>query len=116
MSLDERRAKFKANLWNRPNATEAKLGVPAPVVPDPAVSQRETSFDEPPERQSRNTSKEKPDSAGRPSIAPKKKSTNHKEDEDDRKLNTLERMYSAKKDRTTDVEEVWFAVSPLYIR
>ena len=27
VSLDERRAKFKANLWNRPNATEAKLGV-----------------------------------------------------------------------------------------
>jgi Uncharacterized alpha/beta hydrolase domain (DUF2235) len=27
VSLDEHRAKFKANLWNRPNATEAKLGV-----------------------------------------------------------------------------------------
>jgi len=25
--LDERRAKFKANLWNRPNQKEAKLGV-----------------------------------------------------------------------------------------
>ncbi|KAF8226438.1 hypothetical protein L208DRAFT_1301875 [Tricholoma matsutake] len=27
LSLDERRAKFKANLWNRPNTVEAKLGV-----------------------------------------------------------------------------------------
>ena len=27
VSLDEHRAKFKANLWNRPNAAEAKLGV-----------------------------------------------------------------------------------------
>ena len=26
VSLDERRAKFKANLWNRPKADEAKLG------------------------------------------------------------------------------------------
>lgn len=25
VSLDERRAKFKANLWNRPNKDEAKL-------------------------------------------------------------------------------------------
>jgi uncharacterized protein (DUF2235 family) len=34
VSLDERRAKFKANLWNRPNAAEAKLGVEGqkPVV------------------------------------------------------------------------------------
>ncbi|KAF5372302.1 hypothetical protein D9615_009237 [Tricholomella constricta] len=27
VSLDERRAKFKANLWNRPNEKESKLGV-----------------------------------------------------------------------------------------
>ena len=27
VSLDERRAKFKANLWNRPNPVEATLGV-----------------------------------------------------------------------------------------
>ncbi|KAG6908204.1 hypothetical protein DXG01_005793 [Tephrocybe rancida] len=27
IALDERRAKFKANLWNRPNPTEATLGV-----------------------------------------------------------------------------------------
>ncbi|KAG7090384.1 hypothetical protein E1B28_009503 [Marasmius oreades] len=27
VSLDERRAKFKANLWNRPNEAEAKLGL-----------------------------------------------------------------------------------------
>lgn len=27
IALDERRAKFKANLWNQPNAKEAKLGV-----------------------------------------------------------------------------------------
>jgi hypothetical protein len=33
-----------------------------------------------------------------------------KEDEGDRVLNTLERMYSAKNEQTTDIEEVWFAV------
>lgn len=27
LALDERRAKFKANLWNRPNETEATLGI-----------------------------------------------------------------------------------------
>lgn len=27
ISLDEHRAKFKANLWNRPNANESKLGI-----------------------------------------------------------------------------------------
>ncbi|KAG6822300.1 hypothetical protein H0H93_005947, partial [Arthromyces matolae] len=27
VALDERRAKFKANLWNRPNDTEATLGI-----------------------------------------------------------------------------------------
>jgi hypothetical protein len=27
VSLDERRAKFKANLWNRPNTVEVKLGI-----------------------------------------------------------------------------------------
>jgi hypothetical protein len=27
VALDERRAKFKANLWNRPNANEKDLGI-----------------------------------------------------------------------------------------
>ena len=27
VSLDERRAKFKANLWNRPNVVEENLGI-----------------------------------------------------------------------------------------
>ncbi|KAG6864997.1 hypothetical protein C0991_005732 [Blastosporella zonata] len=40
VSLDERRAKFKANLWNRPNAHEAALGVQGqkPEVPVVASS------------------------------------------------------------------------------
>jgi len=38
-----------------------------------------------------------------------------KEDEDDKKLNTLERLYSERGEEMTDIEEVWFAVGvPLY--
>ncbi|KAF8581738.1 hypothetical protein K439DRAFT_200070 [Ramaria rubella] len=35
LSLDERRAKFKANLWNRPTAAEAKLGTDSSTPPKP---------------------------------------------------------------------------------
>lgn len=39
-----------------------------------------------------------------------------KESDDDRKLNTLERMYSTASEQTTDIEEVWFAVSINFLR
>ena len=37
-----------------------------------------------------------------------------REDTEDRELNTLERIYSEKNERMTDVEEVWFAVRAIY--
>ena len=37
-----------------------------------------------------------------------------KEDTEDRELNTLERIYSEKNERMTDVEEVWFAVRVIF--
>lgn len=36
ISLDERRAKFKANLWNRPNATELNLSISDQAPKKPA--------------------------------------------------------------------------------
>jgi len=37
LSLDERRSKFKANLWNRPTKTEVNLGLPDPEPNSPNV-------------------------------------------------------------------------------
>ena len=37
VSLDERRAKFKANLFNRPTAWEAQLGVQPGEMPKPSI-------------------------------------------------------------------------------
>ncbi|KAJ3575741.1 hypothetical protein NP233_g902 [Leucocoprinus birnbaumii] len=42
ISLDERRAKFKANFWNRPNQGEAKLGVQANQAPQQPVQPPDT--------------------------------------------------------------------------
>ena len=38
-----------------------------------------------------------------------------REDTEDRELNTLERVYSEKNERMTDVEEVWFAVRGIFL-
>ncbi|KDR83173.1 hypothetical protein GALMADRAFT_221114 [Galerina marginata CBS 339.88] len=104
VSLDERRAKFKANLWNRPDEEELKLGT-SRAATSPAISptvsplKRPTTDDEQPLMN--NIGKK-----GKPS----KKVIPRKEDEDDRVLSTLERIYSEKHEKTTDVDEVWFAV------
>lgn len=102
VSLDERRAKFKANLWNRPTAEETQLG--ASLVPE--FPPKATSIDDPGLLQSKTGNGKY--TKYTPNL--KKAKTKHKEDEDDRKLNTLERKYSEKSERTTDIEEVWFAV------
>ncbi|KAG6812472.1 hypothetical protein H0H87_009783, partial [Tephrocybe sp. NHM501043] len=79
IALDERRVKFKANLWNQPNVHETTLGVEgqkpvAPVVSTPAASQRI-------------------------------RVANGKE----HSLRALEHKYSEASEHPTDVEEVWFA-------
>ncbi|KAF9461016.1 hypothetical protein BDZ94DRAFT_861028 [Collybia nuda] len=74
VSLDERRAKFKANLWNRPTVKEQTLGINGRMPGEPV-------------------------SDGPPKA---KKG-------DENSLRAMERKYSRKTDRETDVEEVWFA-------
>jgi len=106
VALDERRSKFKANLWNRPNDDEAKLGVQA----DTAQLPRPTSFDEP----AHNNKNGKRSPNGLSGIMDATnlfdgKKSRRKEDQDDKKLNTLERLYSEMGEKVTDIEEVWFA-------
>ena len=180
VSLDERRAKFKANLWNRPNAEETKLGsnakptttatatrAPSSAGPaaaaagDLAVHQSTMSFDDDPDssydakdsilRKGFTTTNVLPADILLPSLRSSaqkdrgadvkggdtlneksdqdKKNLNNlnghtksqkgrgfkKEDTGDRELNTLERLYSEKSERTTDIEEVWFAVRVIYL-
>jgi len=113
VALDERRAKFKANLWNRPNDQEVKLGLHAkghPLV-------REQSFDEPPHEDNRDRKNgyetRRTKSTGEfifGSSNKQKKKMVLKEDERDKELNVLERIYSEMSDKVTDIEEVWFAV------
>ena len=171
VSLDERRAKFKPNLWNLPNAEEAKLGSkpkststatasralssasPAAATggpaPGPAVHQNTASFDDDPDKlfdpqdllrkgfaptnilpidilppslhysakkdhgadvKGGDTSNGKSDKDHTKSQKGRKK-----EDSGDRALNTLERLYSEKDERMTDVEEVWFAVRSYFL-
>lgn len=101
VSLDERRAKFKTNLWNRPTKNEVKLGKKTHVVP----LEREETYDEDHKDIGHKIrSKSTGDIFTRPKIMMKK------EDEHDRELSHLERVYSESSDHTTDIEEVWFAV------
>lgn len=115
MSLDEHRAKFKANLWNRPNAEELKLGTDAAATSPAAPTDRQPSFDDP--RARPNPSHKA--SNGKyakytPNLKLPRTGSILKEDEGDRVLNTYEKMYSEKRERTTDIEEVWFAVCVLF--
>lgn len=106
VALDERRSKFKANLWNRPNDDEAKLGVQA----DTAQLPRPTSFDEP--VHNNKNGKRSPNGLSGIMDATNLfdgKKSRRKEDQDDKKLNTLERLYSEMGEKVTDIEEVWFA-------
>lgn len=91
VALDERRAKFKANLWNRPTSDEEQLGLQATTnqplrgSPIPFI-----------------------DSLRKDGT----KSSRNKEEEDERRLSNYEKMYSEKETRPTDIEEVWFSVRP----
>ncbi|KAJ7598621.1 hypothetical protein C8J56DRAFT_1039510 [Mycena floridula] len=111
LSLDERRAKFKANLWNRPQDDEASLGLPSapstpqsPVYSLPHMPTTASSLD------SRPTAE--------PSIAYNYyrylKKLSERSPEDERILSELEKKYSTRlsrhsdKRKKTDVLEVWF--------
>lgn len=112
VSLDERRAKFKANLWNRPTAQEAKLGINAAsssatgTIPAPAPILSPTAKD-------KNTPGGTTCSP-RPKDQQRKSTNRQKELQDEKVLTALEKTYSVKHDRPTDVEEVWFSVGHHY--
>ena len=115
VSLDERRAKFKTNLWNRPTKTEVKLGKESNIVP----LERAETYDDHPEDHKDMRHKIRSKSTG--DIFTRLTKTEmmmKKEDEHDRELSHLERMYSESSDNTTNIEEVWFAVgfSPLAVK
>ncbi|ESK92292.1 hypothetical protein Moror_4690 [Moniliophthora roreri MCA 2997] len=102
VSLDERRAKFKANLWNRPTAEEAVLGASATHLP-PNHSSRDSPRSSP---DSKKKEKQDMKKGHRPSESPL-----HWLDEDERDLADNEGRYSAHiaNAKPTDIEEVWFA-------
>jgi len=83
VALDERRAKFKANLWNRPTAAEVKLGIPSTAPPVQGIAS------------SNQTVMRKQSSDAEDELAPSALSG--------------ERIYSESEVRPTDVEEVWFS-------
>ncbi|KAF8066486.1 hypothetical protein FPV67DRAFT_1781048 [Lyophyllum atratum] len=83
VALDERRAKFKANLWNRPTVQESTLGVDG-QKPDVSHLAEATN--------------------ATPGLADKKKHAVKQNS-----LKALEQRYAGKSDRPTDIEEVWFA-------
>ncbi|KAF5358616.1 hypothetical protein D9758_007671 [Tetrapyrgos nigripes] len=115
LSLDERRAKFKANLWNRSTPVEQNLGT------TPKHKQEMWFPDEPSEsnhtQRDQGTGKE--GEKGRQSHSRSRQS--HEKDpsrpsfewvdSDDQIQSSFEGQYSARDllDRPTDVEEVWFA-------
>ncbi|KAK7062837.1 hypothetical protein VNI00_000332 [Paramarasmius palmivorus] len=97
VSLDERRAKFKANLWNRPTAREAALGT-APTHPPLNCQTPRSSIGSMKKR-----SDDKKDHRPSSSFAWL--------DEDEVELAKYQNQYSAQSPSTkpTDIEEVWFA-------
>lgn len=124
VALDERRAKFKANLWNRPTEAEKHLGLPEPrnaltglsiFSKDAAIASQDdlTTF------YSKDTLKKKAKKGTLDSEAsgdgdakgPQKKALNfgiRTVSSDEKLLNTFEREYSVGCEET-DIEEVWFA-------
>jgi hypothetical protein len=108
VSLDEHRAKFKANLWNRQTPEEKNLGL------DINRSRRER-LRELEVIKNGHHSKEAHKQPTSP-VTPRGKrgsggATLWKLDNDsDRRMDQYETIYSDAGDEPTDVEEVWFAV------
>ncbi|KAF9256077.1 hypothetical protein L218DRAFT_837569, partial [Marasmius fiardii PR-910] len=93
VSLDERRAKFKANLWNRPSEEESKLGVGHKDHPG------------------HNHGPEEPCNEGNllDSIMADVKHLEKNHAKHKATLKALERKFSKDRNLQTDIEEVWFA-------
>ncbi|KAJ6453178.1 hypothetical protein C8R45DRAFT_847321 [Mycena sanguinolenta] len=95
VSLDERRAKFKANLWNFPNHAEKTLGTHTP--PSPGTPAFKRKFPGP--------------RHGFTLPMPKIRTMTESDDEDEREQNEFEAAFAKRhrKTRPTDMLEVWFA-------
>ena len=118
VALDERRSKFKANLWNRPDADELKLGKDAVLnasntAPGAQCAVVEDDLKVHHHHPSKTHGKNGHGS-GQDDHQHQRKT--RKESDNDRKLNTMERMYSTASQQTTDIEEVWFAVSTFNLK
>ncbi|KAK7464832.1 hypothetical protein VKT23_006039 [Stygiomarasmius scandens] len=103
LSLDERRAKFKANMWNRPEPTFAVTPRPgeAQWPEENEIREQELRMSHQSQRSHASDSDEKDPS--RPTLEWVKN--------DDRVQSKYEENFGSKGliDRPTDVEEVWFA-------
>ncbi|KAK0457554.1 uncharacterized protein EV420DRAFT_1271505 [Desarmillaria tabescens] len=86
VSLDEHRAKFKANLWNLPTTKEMQLGTPS----SSRYSSRKNTVD-------------------RPQHVHGMKSGIEWRPDDERFLRKMEELHASDFAQPTDVEEVWFA-------
>jgi hypothetical protein len=100
VSLDERRAKFKANLWNRPNAEERTLGLNTEEDEDEPSTPLQFQVPQLPFLKDGVNKQVKLTSRGSSS-------------KQDKMLDKYEKLYSEKAQQKTetDVEEVWFSVS-----
>ncbi|KAL0575406.1 hypothetical protein V5O48_006577 [Marasmius crinis-equi] len=97
VSLDERRAKFKANLWNRPNEEETKLGMHHTKLAHSETPRSSISSGKKPAKRQKSSHDQE-----QPSF--------HWLDDEDEALDSYEGQYSAQiENLSTDVEEVWFA-------
>ncbi|KAK0202279.1 hypothetical protein DFS33DRAFT_1066708 [Desarmillaria ectypa] len=93
VSLDERRAKFKANLWNRPSVSELLLGTPR--------WKTQSSYED--------TSQSSTLKTGKGSHKEQKESEIEWSPQEDKFMNEMERLHSSSSGKPTDIEEVWFA-------
>ena len=94
VSLDERRAKFKANLWNRPNKDEINLGFHEVEIMGPNVPVSNS----PPASPSHTVS---------PSDATDK--TFVRSNSQHERMAAMENKYGTQSTTPTDIEEVWFS-------
>jgi Uncharacterized alpha/beta hydrolase domain (DUF2235) len=93
LSLDERRAKYKANLWNRPKSHGGKLS----DMPEPLSPLIKTGASPMPDLEEED-------------INLDKKLKRWPTEIEEKILSQYEQLYAEKEERPTDVEEVWFAV------
>ncbi len=100
VSLDERRAKFKANLWNRPSVKELLFG----------TSRWTTQSSHQLDPSHSNTLK-----THKGSYVEQKESEIEWSPQEEKFMNEMERLHSSSSGKATDIEEVWFAVSHSYI-